>query len=99
MIRRLGCRRLCSATSSASVLTPYAFQEVAIKRLLMPGPRHRLPPAACRRCRPLPAAHRPLPTAHCPPPADRCAVGRRGLLLADEMGLGKTVSVIGAAAW
>ena len=38
MIRRLGCRRLCSA-SSASVLTPYPFQEVAIKRLLMPGRR------------------------------------------------------------
>ena len=39
MIRRLGCRRLCSATSSASVPTPYPFQEVAIKRLLMPGRR------------------------------------------------------------
>ena len=64
MIRRLGCRRLCSA-SSASVLTPYPFQEVAIKRLLMPGPRHRLPPAACR-LPPLP------PTARCPPPAAHC---------------------------
>ena len=40
MIRRLSCRRLSSATSTvAEALTPYPFQEVAIKRLLMPGRR------------------------------------------------------------
>ena len=44
------------------------FDEVAIKRLLMPGRRHLLPPAAHRpppaTCRPPPASHRPLPTAY-----------------------------------
>ena len=37
---RLSCRRWSSATSTlAEALTPYPFQEVAIKRLLTPGRR------------------------------------------------------------